>query len=96
MYGVAQNRPCEVGLRISCREFVSFWCGTIDFNLFYQAANERFMAAKSSEGAMSERDQVLKDLAAAYDAYTELASNLAEGSKVYSHYFSIMLFCNGA
>ena len=37
---------------------------------------------ETEQRGTSERDQVLKDLAAGYDAYMELNSNLAEGSKV--------------
>lgn len=37
---------------------------------------------ETEQRGTSERDQVLKDLAAGYDAYMELNNNLAEGSKV--------------
>ena len=37
---------------------------------------------ETEQRGVSERDQMLKDLAAGYDAYMELSSNLAEGSKV--------------
>ena len=50
--------------------------------IFIQEKNDKFFAEKTSGQAASEREKILKDLAAAYDVYTELASNLKEGTKV--------------
>lgn len=49
----------------------------------FQSANERFMAAKQGGGNVNPRDQMLKDLAAAFDAFVELSANLKEGTKVW-------------
>ena len=46
----------------------------------FQNANTAFNNAK--HGQTSQRDQMLKDLAAAFDAYIELSANLQEGTKV--------------
>ena len=56
------------------------------FSLFlplFQATNDKFMFARQQSESVGRRDQVLKDLAAAYDAYVELKSNLEEGTKVF-------------
>lgn len=47
-----------------------------------QETNDKFVTEKTSGSAASKREQILKDLAAAYDVYTELTSNLNEGTKV--------------
>ena len=46
-----------------------------------QQANTEFSNAKTSQGAAN-REQKLKDLAAAFDSYVELKNNLGEGTKV--------------
>ena len=50
--------------------------------VYVQEKNDKFVAEKTSGQAASEREKLLKDLAAAYDVYTELTSNLSEGTKV--------------
>ncbi|XP_065667183.1 programmed cell death 6-interacting protein [Hydra vulgaris] len=55
-----------------------------------QAAYNNFAAASNGTGA-SPRDQMLKDLASAYDAYMELTSNLQEGSKFYNNLTELLL-----
>ncbi|KAH7640785.1 programmed cell death 6-interacting protein [Dermatophagoides farinae] len=47
-----------------------------------QEANQKFVVQRGSSG--SKRDQFLKDCAAAYEAYTQLLSNLKEGNKFYN------------
>ncbi|XP_065052731.1 programmed cell death 6-interacting protein-like [Rhopilema esculentum] len=56
-----------------------------------QDANNRFVAEKQSSGAASQRDQMLKELAQAYDAFIELLGNLQEGSKFYNDLTEIVL-----
>lgn len=50
--------------------------------LFYQNTNTEFCQAKASNQGAAQREQVLKDLAAGFDMYMELKSNLEEGTKV--------------
>lgn len=54
-----------------------------------QEANNGFNEAK--QGHVGQRDQLLKDLAAAFDAYIELSANLQEGTKFYNDLTNIML-----
>jgi len=54
-----------------------------------QVSNIAFNDAK--QGHVGQRDQVLKDLAAAFDAYIELSGNLQEGTKFYNDLTNIML-----
>eukprot|EP00112_Aurelia_sp_Birch-Aquarium-sp1_P025588 Seg858.7 transcript_id=Seg858.7/GoldUCD/mRNA.D3Y31 product="Programmed cell death 6-interacting protein" protein_id=Seg858.7/GoldUCD/D3Y31 len=56
-----------------------------------QDANNRFVAEKQSSGAASQREQMLKDLAQAYDAFNELLANLKEGTKFYNDLTNIVL-----
>lgn len=58
-----------------------------------QTANTGFNSAK--QGRVGQRDQVLKDLAAAFDAYIELSANLQEGTKFYNDLTNIMLKFQG-
>ncbi|XP_063230755.1 programmed cell death 6-interacting protein [Bacillus rossius redtenbacheri] len=49
-----------------------------------QAQNTEFCKQKSGAGAANQREAVLKELAAAHDAFTELQNNLKEGTKFYN------------
>ena len=51
-----------------------FWC--------LQTGNEKFVKEKQSGKVASERENMLKELATAYDIYMELLANLQEGTKV--------------
>jgi len=56
----------------------------------WQRANLEFTQAKVQDQAAASREQKLKDLAAAYDAYIELKGNLEEGTKVsYDRYIEL-------
>ena len=47
-----------------------------------QRASEQFAVARSQNKAAATREAKLKELAAAYDSFSELKSNLTEGTKV--------------
>ena len=47
-----------------------------------QRLNNEFCQQKSANKSAEQRETVLKDLAAAYDAYMELKANVNEGAKV--------------
>ncbi|XP_063423145.1 programmed cell death 6-interacting protein-like isoform X1 [Mytilus trossulus] len=49
-----------------------------------QNTNTEFCQAKASNQGAAQREQVLKDLAAGFDMYMELKSNLEEGTKFYN------------
>ena len=49
-----------------------------------QNSNTEFCQAKASNQGAAQREQVLKDLAAGFDMYMELKSNLEEGTKFYN------------
>ncbi|RZF46667.1 hypothetical protein LSTR_LSTR002530 [Laodelphax striatellus] len=49
-----------------------------------QSQNTTFCHEKSGGGAEQKREKVLKELAAAHDAYIELTNNLEEGNKFYN------------
>jgi programmed cell death 6-interacting protein len=49
-----------------------------------QTANMEFIQAAGQNQSAVTRDQKLKDLAAAYDSFTELKANLEEGTKFYN------------
>lgn len=56
-------------------------------HLFYnfQKTNTDFVAERSGQGhAAQRREAVLKELAAAHDAFMELTNNLKEGTKFYN------------
>ena len=46
--------------------------------------NEKFVKEKGGQGNNNARDDMLKQLAAAHDAYFELQNNLQEGTKFYN------------
>ena len=46
--------------------------------------NTEFCKEKSGVGAAAQRETVLKELAAAHDAFIELKGNLSEGAKFYN------------
>ena len=50
--------------------------------LYFQAANNQFVAAKSAGQAGMSREEKLKELATAYDSFVELKNNLEEGTRV--------------
>ena len=47
-------------------------------------SNEKFVKEKGGQGNNNARDDMLKQLAAAHDAYFELQNNLQEGTKFYN------------
>uniref|UniRef100_A0AAY4CR89 BRO1 domain-containing protein n=1 Tax=Denticeps clupeoides TaxID=299321 RepID=A0AAY4CR89_9TELE len=54
-------------------------------------AHQEFSALKQSSGEADEREELLKKLAAAHDSYTEISSNLKEGTKFYNDLTEILL-----
>lgn len=56
-----------------------------------QSANTAFNDSK--QGHTNQRDQMLKDLAAAFDAYVELSANLQEGTKVCNSHMISAQYC---
>jgi hypothetical protein len=48
-------------------------------------ANQQFQSEKHGNESSGMRDEMLKNLARAYDAFQELLSNLKEGNKVSFH-----------
>ena len=56
--------------------------GSVYARLIFQTTNEKFIQEKQSGKGVTERENMLKDLAKAYDAYMELLANLQEGTKV--------------
>ena len=55
---------------------------------FLQRASEQFAVARSQNQVAATREAKLKELAAAYDSFSELKSNLTEGTKVENHTYS--------
>ena len=56
---------------------------------YQQSANDEFVQSKS--GATSDpRSEMMSQLAAGYDAFIELMSNLAEGTKFYNNLTKIL------
>nr|CAD7425918.1 unnamed protein product [Timema monikensis] len=49
-----------------------------------QAQNTEFCKEKSGAGAAAQRETILKEIAAAHDAFMELQNNLKEGAKFYN------------
>lgn len=56
-----------------------------------QGANEQFEREKSVSSAATDREEMLKRLAAAYDVFTELNANLTEGTKFYADLTTLLL-----
>jgi hypothetical protein len=57
-----------------------------------------FMQAAGQNHSAATREQKLKDLASAYDSFTELRGNLEEGTKVINNNFHLLkvVFCLNA
>jgi len=55
-----------------------------------QKQNTQFCKEKSGAGTASQREAVLKELAAAYDAFSELKEHLSEGAKFYNDLTQVM------
>ncbi|XP_012691536.1 programmed cell death 6-interacting protein isoform X2 [Clupea harengus] len=56
-----------------------------------QTSHQEFSALKQSTNEADARDDVLKKLAAAHDSYTEISSNLKEGTKFYNDLTEMLL-----
>lgn len=52
------------------------------FTLYYQAAHKVFSQEKMLDQSGARREEMLRELATAFDTFTELKSNLEEGTKV--------------
>lgn len=57
------------------------------------SANDEFVALKGNSG--NKREQFMKDLATAYDAYIELSDNLKEGTKFYNELTQVLVNLQG-
>ena len=53
-----------------------------ELSFYLQRASEQFAVARSQNQAAATREAKLKELAAAYNSFSELKSNLTEGTKV--------------
>ncbi|XP_019630118.1 PREDICTED: programmed cell death 6-interacting protein-like isoform X3 [Branchiostoma belcheri] len=56
-----------------------------------QTANTEFCQQKQASGSVNQREEKLKDLAAAHDAFMELISNLEEGTKFYNELLLLLV-----
>ena len=55
-----------------------------------KAANQKFAAERVSDAATQDRERVLNDLSAKFEAFVELRGNLEEGSKFYANLKTIL------
>lgn len=62
----------------------------VEFYFPLQKAHKQF--AKETPKESAEREQTLKDMAVAYDAYIELENHLKEGSKFYNDLTQVIFF----
>ena len=65
-------------------KFYIFKENTFKVRKGFQNANNQFCMEKAGTASGAERENMLKMLAASHDAFTELRSNLKEGTKVTS------------
>lgn len=56
-------------------------CNCINLS-FHKVSHQEFSKMKQSNNEANLREEVLKNLAAAYDNFVELVANLKEGTKV--------------
>ncbi|CAH1241324.1 PDCD6IP [Branchiostoma lanceolatum] len=56
-----------------------------------QTANTEFCQQKQASGSANQREEKLKDLAAAHDAFMELLGNLEEGTKFYNELLLLLV-----
>lgn len=74
----------ESGLARFTAQYVEYHTRNTCFTVF-QKTNTDFVAERSGQGhAAQRREAVLKELAAAHDAFMELTNNLKEGTKFYN------------